>query len=103
MGPKFRNKSALLFLCMASLFFTLPLSATDNFAITASPSSVSIPQNGQVVSTITTTSSGGFNSAVNLSASGVPIGVSVSFNPGTIGAPGAGTSTMTITMAQIAH
>ena len=47
-------------------------------------------------STITTAISGGFNSAISLSASGLPSGTTVSFNPQTIPAPGSGNSTMTI-------
>ncbi len=41
---------------------------------------------------------GGFNSAISLSATGMPSGTTVSFNPQTIPAPGAGTSAMTITV-----
>ena len=40
----------------------------------------------------------GFNSAVNLSATGAPQGTTVSFNPATIAAPGAGSSVMTMTV-----
>ena len=69
-----------------------------NFVISASPATLSVVQGNQGTSTITTTIAGGFNSAINLSASGLPSGTSVAFNPGTIPAPGAGTSTMTITV-----
>ena len=69
-----------------------------NFTISASPSSLSIQQGNQGTSTITTSISGGFNSAITLSASGVPSGTTVSFNPNPIPAPGAGTSTMSITV-----
>jgi uncharacterized membrane protein len=74
------------------------VSGSPNFSISASPASLSIQQGNQGTSTITTTISGGFNSAITLSASGVPSGTSVSFNPQTIPAPGAGSSTMTITV-----
>ena len=69
-----------------------------NFTISASPASLSIAQGNQGSSTITTTISGGFNSAISLSAAGVPSGTTVSFNPNPIPAPGAGTSAMTITV-----
>ena len=69
-----------------------------DFAISASPASLSIAQGNQGTSTITTTISDGFNSAISLSASGVPSGTTVSFNPNPIPAPGAGSSTMTITV-----
>src|SRR5271166_4553531 len=74
------------------------VSGTANFTILASPASLSIQQGNQGTSTITTTISGGFNSALSLSAAGVPTGTTVSFNPNPIPAPGSGTSTMTITV-----
>src|SRR5208283_2833954 len=52
----------------------------------------------QGTSTITATISGGFNSAISLSAAGMPSGTTVSFNPNPIAAPGSGSSTMTITV-----
>jgi hypothetical protein len=72
------------------------VSGPPNFTISASPSALSVQQGNQGTSTISTTVSGGFNSAISLSASGVPSGATVSFNPNPIPAPGAGNSTMTI-------
>jgi hypothetical protein len=72
---------------------------TPNFTISASPSAVTIAAGGSGNSTITTAVSGGFNSAIALSASGQPTGVTVSFSPASIAAPGSGSSTMTITVA----
>ena len=74
------------------------VSGSPNYAISASPSSLTVQQGKQGTSTITTTISGGFNSAISLSASGVPSGTTVSFNPQTIPAPGSGSSTMSITV-----
>ena len=82
---------------------TLSLTVTANqstFTISALPASLSLPQGNLAISTITTAISGSFNSAISLSSSGVPAGTTVSFNPQTIPAPGAGTSTMTITVGQ---
>ena len=76
-----------------------PTTTTPNFTISASPSSVSVVQGNNGTSTITTAISGGFNSAVSLSAAGQPAGVTVSFNPLSIAAPGSGNSTMTMTVA----
>jgi hypothetical protein len=76
----------------------LTVTAQGSFTIAASPTSLSVVQGNQRTSTITTTVSGGFNSAISLSASGVPSGMTVSFNPNPIPAPGAGNSTMTITV-----
>jgi subtilase family serine protease len=78
---------------------TVTSTPTPNFTIAASPTSVSVLQGNSGTSTITTTVSGGFNSAVALSANGQPTGVTVSFNPTSIAAPGSGTSTMTMAVA----
>ncbi len=72
---------------------------TSGFSISASPTSTSIAQGGSGNVTISTTASGTFNSAIALSASGQPTGVTVAFNPTSIAAPGTGSSTMTITVA----
>jgi subtilase family serine protease len=74
-------------------------SSSPNFTISASPASVSVAQGSNGASTITTAVSGGFNSAIALSASGQPANVTVTFNPTSIAAPGSGTSTMTVTVA----
>ncbi|MGC2109485.1 MAG: hypothetical protein WA655_08205 [Candidatus Korobacteraceae bacterium] len=71
---------------------------SPNFLLSALPSSLSVTQGNQGTATITTNISGGFNSAISLLASGMPAGTTVSFNPSTIPAPGAGASTMTITV-----
>ena len=76
-----------------------PTSTSPAFTISASPASVSVVKGNSGTSTITTTVSGGFDSAVALSASGQPTGVTVSFNPTSIAVPGAGTSTMTMAVA----
>ena len=72
---------------------------SPNFLISASPASVSVALGSNGTSTITTAVSGGFDSAIALSATGQPAGVTVSFNPTSVVAPGSGTSTMTITAA----
>ena len=76
-----------------------PTSTTPTFTISASPSSVSVVQGNNGTSTITTGVLDGFNSAVALSASGQPTGVTVSFSPTSIAAPGSGSSTMTMAVA----
>jgi len=76
----------------------LTVTATPNFTLSASPASLNVGQGNQVTSTIATTISGGFNSSISLSASGMPSATTVSFNPSTIPAPGSGNSTITITV-----
>jgi kumamolisin len=73
--------------------------SAPNFAISASPASLSVLQGNNGTSSVTTTISGGFNSAISLSASGQPSGVTVSFSPASIAAPGSGSSTMGISVA----
>jgi len=72
--------------------------APSNFTISASPSSISIDRGSSGTIIITSVISGGFDSAVSLSATGYPIGVSVSFSPSTIAKPGSGKSTMKISV-----
>ena len=67
------------------------------FTLSASPTSVTVSQGSSGTSTITSTVTGGFDSAVALTASGQPTGVTVKFNPTSI--TGTGTSTMTMTAA----
>jgi hypothetical protein len=80
---------------------TIPLTVnaatSPNFTISASPTSLSVAAGGTGTSTISTTVSGGFNSAVSLSASGLPTGVTAAFSPTSIAAPGSGSSTLTFT------
>jgi kumamolisin len=76
-----------------------PASQTPAFTLSASPTSVSVVVGNSGTSTITTAVSGGFDSAIALTASGAPTGVTVSFSPTSIAAPGSGTSTATFAVA----
>jgi len=78
--------------------------ATPDFTIGASPSSVTVNQGSNGTSTITITSLSGFNSATTLSASGLPTGVTAAFatNPVTPPANGSATSTLTLTASSSA-
>ena len=78
---------------------TVTSAGSPSFTISASPTSVSVVQGSNGSSTITTTVAGGFSSAIALSASGQPSGVTVSFNPTSIAAPGSGSSAMTMAVA----
>jgi subtilase family serine protease len=69
---------------------------SPNFTISSSPTTVSVARGSSVSSTITTTVSGGFNSAIGLSVSGQGSNVTVTFSPSSIAAPGSGTATVTI-------
>jgi len=67
-----------------------------DFAITASPSFLTIQQGGSDSSTINVTSLMDFNSAVTLSVSGVPNGVSATFSDNSITPPPNGSVTSTL-------
>jgi len=87
-----------------TLALTVNSSATPNFSVSASPTSVTVTQGGSGTSTITVTSTGGFNSATTLSASGLPSGVTATFstNPVTPPANGSASSTLTLTASSSA-
>ena len=70
-----------------------------DFSIGDSPSLLSVAAGASGSSTVTTSISGSFNSAISLSASGLPSGATASFSPSSIAAPGSGSSTLTISTA----
>jgi kumamolisin len=72
-------------------------SPTSGFSLSSSPATVSVSQGNSGTSTITSTVTGGFDSAISLSAAGQPTGVAVVFNPTSI--TGAGTSVMTVSVS----
>src|SRR5271166_6416532 len=77
--------------------FALTVTVADPPAFTlTAPSAVSTVPGGQVAGSVLTTVSNGFNSAVSLSSTGAPNGTTVNFNPSTIPAPGAGSSSLSI-------
>ena len=80
----------------STVTLTVTAPASANFTITASPTAITVVRGSSGTSTITTAALNGFNSAIALSATGQPSGVTVSFSPTSIAAPGSGTSTMTV-------
>jgi hypothetical protein len=72
---------------------TLVVNPAATFTLSAAPAGLGVAQGAQVGSTITVTPLNGFSGAVSLSASGVPGGVTASFNP----ASTTSTSTLTLT------
>ncbi|HET6931790.1 MAG TPA: hypothetical protein VFI45_15795, partial [Candidatus Acidoferrum sp.] len=70
-------------------------SSTPNFVVAASPANLTITQGSNGTSTITIFPQGGFSGSVSLSASGLPSGVTASFNP----ASTSSSSTLTLTAA----
>jgi kumamolisin len=72
------------------------VSTSPNFTLSASPNSVSVAQGSNGTSTITSTVVNNFDSAISLTASGQPTGVTAGFSPASI--TGAGSSTLTLTV-----
>src|SRR5437016_2994982 len=79
-----------------------PGNATPDFTLSASPTSLSVTQGSSGSTTISTSVSGGFNSAISLSTSALPAGVTATFNPTSIAAPGSGSSTLTFSAGSTA-
>jgi subtilase family serine protease len=71
---------------------SLTVTPPPDFALSASPGSLSLARGAQVTSTITVTPQNGFSGSVSLSASGLPRGVTASFNPSST----TGASTLTL-------
>lgn len=81
----------------APVSLTVTAAAAPGFSLSASPTSVSVADGSSATSTITSSVTGGFGSAVGLTASGQPTGVTIGFSPSSI--TGAGTSFMSMTVA----
>jgi subtilase family serine protease len=79
-----------------NLLLALAGAPTAGFSISASPSALTVVAGGSASSTITSAVTGGFDSAITLTASGQPTGVTAVFNPTSI--TGAGTSSLTLTV-----
>ncbi len=84
----------------SSVIETIPLSltVTPSYTLSAAPNTLSVVQGNTVTSTITITTFDGFSGSVMLAASGLPNGVTASFNPN----PATSTSTLTLTASTAA-
>ena len=68
--------------------------ASNDFSISASPTSVSVAQGSSGTSTISTATTSGSAQSVSLSASGLPSGATASFNPASVTSGGSSTLTL---------
>lgn len=82
----------------SSASVTLTVNLAPGFALSASPASVSVAQNGSGTSTISVTDAGGFTGTVALAAPGLPSGVTANFAAGTA----AGTQVLTLSASSTA-
>jgi kumamolisin len=86
-----------------ALVDSLAGTSSGSFTVTDAPKVVTVTRGGAPArSKITTITTGGFNSAISLSASGQGVGVQLLFNPSTIPAPGAGHAGMLIKVSAAA-
>jgi kumamolisin len=81
---------------------SITASVAANFAVSVSPAAGSLAEGQSGYAVVTTAVSGGFNSAIALSATGFPSGVTGSFSPASIAAPGSGTSHFNLTVSRTA-
>ena len=72
---------------------------SGSFTVAVSPTAGSLPRGDYGIATVTTTVSGGFSAPISFTATGMESGVTVSFSPNPIAAPGSGTVNMTVTAA----
>ncbi len=80
---------------------TYTISVPPNFALAASPTSLTVNSGSQGTTTLAVTPQGGFNSTVSFACSGLPSGASCSFNPTTVTPSGSSvvTTQLTITVS----
>jgi hypothetical protein len=81
---------------------TIPVSASimaNNFAVAAVQTALAVKQGGSGAVSLSTKHLGVFNSAVSLSLSGLPAGVTGSFSRSSVPAPGDGTFVVTFNAA----
>ena len=73
-------------------------SSTPNFALGAAPTSLTVVRGNNGTSTITVTSQDSFNSAVVLTSTGLPSGVTASLSSSSVTPPSNGSTTSTLTL-----
>ena len=70
-----------------------------DFSVSSGSGSVTVTEGASINVNINTAVTNGFSTPLTLSASGLPGGVTASFNPNPIPAPGSGTSVLTLTVS----
>ena len=84
----------------ATVSLTVTATVPAGFTLSASPTSLTVARRAAGSAAITTAATGSFSSAITLSASGQGKAQTVIFSPGSIDAPGSGTSTMTVNVGR---
>ncbi len=83
----------------ATTMVGLTIGKAPDLGLGADSYNLTVLQNAAVTTRVLTSALNGFSSAVTLSAKGMPAGLSASFAPATLPAPGSGASTLTLTAA----
>jgi kumamolisin len=78
---------------------TVTGTSTGTFTISVSPTSGYLDRGQSGYAVVTTAVSGGFDTAISFTATGVPSGVTYSFSPASIAAPGSGTTDFNLTVS----
>jgi subtilase family serine protease len=86
----------------ANLINALAPVESGSFSLTAAPKAVKIAQGAKSIVTITSAITGNFNSAVSVSVSGLPTGVTAAFHNNPIPAPGSGKAQMQLSASSTA-
>ncbi|MBZ5724063.1 MAG: S53 family peptidase [Acidobacteriia bacterium] len=86
----------------SSTTMSLTVWKAPDFSLGAASYNLTVLQNAAAAAFAQVSVLNGFSSAVTLSASGLPAGLSASFTPATLPAPGSGTSVLTLTAAAAA-
>src|SRR5271166_2312150 len=91
--------AAIIFLVALAVDFSEAQAAPD-FALATTPASIRIARNEKSSAIITTAIIRGFKSSIDLSATGVPTGTTISFSRNSISSPGAGSSALTFSVGK---
>jgi len=79
----------------ATLSLQVTVNSSASFTLSA-PSTMAVKEGKSAHISVTTAGTGTFSSAVGLSVTGLPSGVTASFSPSSIASPGSGSSTLTV-------
>src|SRR5271163_4044927 len=82
--------------------FSLTVAPAPSFSLSASASSASVAAGASTSITLSTSGLNAFSSAIAISVTGLPKGVTAAFAPASIASPGSGTSKLTLTSASTA-
>ena len=82
-----------------NMSLTVTTAPPPDFSVSCNPNSLSIQTGSNAGTTCTVTSTGGFNSPVALSCSGLATGVTCSYNPSSVTPPSNGSTNSTLTVS----